>query len=160
MNRVVHLSAACLVATAVFVTVTRAAGDSPLIKAVKANDVQAARTLIKSGANVNAKGGDGSTPLLWAANNGSVELARALVGAKATVDTPNDFGVTPLLQASRVGDAAMVDYLLRAGALGRAAVNVAASVALCLASVALGHLAGAALNGGAVPIVQASIEED
>ena len=50
--------------------------------------------------------------------------------------------------------------LLRAGALGRAAVNVAASVALCLASVALGHLAGAALNGGAVPIIQASIEED
>jgi len=116
MTRVVHLSAACLLATAVFVTVTRAAGDSPLIKAVKANDVQAARTLIKSGANVNTKGGDGSTALLWAANNGSVELARALVGAKAAVDTPNDFGVTPLLQASRVGDAAMVDYLLRAGA--------------------------------------------
>ena len=50
--------------------------------------------------------------------------------------------------------------LLRAGALGRAAINVAASVALCLASVALGHLAGAALNGGAVPVVQASIEEE
>ena len=116
MTRVVHLSAACLLATAVFVTVTRANGDSPLIKAAKSNDLAAARTLIKSGANVNAKGGDGSTALLWAANNGSVEMARALVGAKATVDTPNDFGVTPLLQASRVGDAAMVDYLLRAGA--------------------------------------------
>ena len=50
--------------------------------------------------------------------------------------------------------------LLRAGALGRAAVNIAASVLLCLAAVALGHLAGAALNGGAVPVVQASIEDE
>ncbi len=50
--------------------------------------------------------------------------------------------------------------LIRAGALGRAAVNVSASVAFCLAAVALGHFAAAALNGGAVPVVQASIEED
>jgi fluoride exporter len=50
--------------------------------------------------------------------------------------------------------------LLRAGALGRAAFNVAGSVALCLAAVAIGHLAGAALNGGKVSVVQARIEED
>ncbi len=50
--------------------------------------------------------------------------------------------------------------LLRAGALGRAAFNVAGSVALCLAAVAIGHLAGAALNGGAVSVAQAAIEED
>ena len=116
MTRVVHVSVACLLATAVFVTVTRASGDTPLIKAVKANEVQTARTLIKQGTNVNARAGDGSTALLWAANNGSLELARALVAAKALVDAPNDFGVTPLLQASRVGDAAMVEFLLRSGA--------------------------------------------
>ena len=50
--------------------------------------------------------------------------------------------------------------LLRAGAVGRAALNVTASVLLCLGAVALGHVAGALLNGGAVPVVQASIEED
>ena len=50
--------------------------------------------------------------------------------------------------------------LLRAGAVGRAAVNVAASVLLCLAAVAAGHLAGAALNGGAVSAVQARMEEE
>ena len=50
--------------------------------------------------------------------------------------------------------------LLRAGAVGRAIVNVAASVLLCLGAVALGHVAGALLNGGAVPVVQASIEEE
>jgi ankyrin repeat protein len=116
MIRFVQLSVACLLATAVFVTVTRASSDTPLIKAVKANEVQAARALIKQGANVNARAGDGSTPLLWAANNGSVEIARALVAAKADINAANDFGVTPLLQASRVGDAAMVEFLLRSGA--------------------------------------------
>jgi ankyrin repeat protein len=116
MNRLVHLSVACLLATAVFVTVTRASGDSPLIKAAKANDAAGVRTLIKSGANVNARAGDGSTALLWAANNGSLEIARALIAAKAIVDAANDFGVTPLLQASRVGNAPMVELLLRSGA--------------------------------------------
>jgi ankyrin repeat protein len=100
----------------VFVAAAGAVGDGPLTKAVKANDVQAVRALVKSGADVNAKSGDGSTPLLWAANNGSVEIARILIASKAVVDTANDFGVTPLLQASRVGDSAMVDLLLRSGA--------------------------------------------
>ncbi len=40
--------------------------------------------------------------------------------------------------------------LLRAGATGRAALNVAASVAVCLLAAAAGHLLGARLNGGAV----------
>ncbi len=50
--------------------------------------------------------------------------------------------------------------LLRSGAPGRAAINVVASVVLCLVAVALGHYAGAALNGGATQIAQAQIEED
>ena len=49
--------------------------------------------------------------------------------------------------------------LLRAGAFGRAAVNVGGSILLCLVAVAIGHVAGGALNGGAVSIVQAEIEE-
>jgi ankyrin repeat protein len=114
--RAVQLSVACLLATAVFVTVTRAAGDAPLTKAVKAGDVQAVHALIKAGTDINVRSGDGSTPLLWAVSNSNVEVARALVAAKASVDTPNDFGVTPLLHASRIGDAAMVELLLRAGA--------------------------------------------
>ena len=116
MTRVVHLSVACLLATAVFVTVTRASGDSPLTKAVRAGDVQAVRALIKSGADVNAKSGDGSTPLLWAADRSAHDIASALIAAKAAVDAANDFGVTPLLHASRIGDAVMIDLLLRAGA--------------------------------------------
>jgi CrcB protein len=50
--------------------------------------------------------------------------------------------------------------LLRGGSLGRAAINIIASVVLCIGFVALGHALGARLNGGAVTITQASIEED
>jgi uncharacterized protein len=116
MVRVLKACAMTLLGAAVLVAVAGAAGDSALTKAVKANDAQVVRALVKSGADVNVKSGDGSTPLLWAAKNGSVEIARVLVANKATVDAANDFGVTPLLQASRVGDSAMVDLLLRSGA--------------------------------------------
>lgn len=50
--------------------------------------------------------------------------------------------------------------LLRAGAVGRAFVNVAASVALCVAAVAAGHLLAASVNGGERRIAQAQIEEE
>lgn len=50
--------------------------------------------------------------------------------------------------------------LMRRGATVRAAVNVAASVLLCVGAVALGHLVGAHFNGEAVHIVQTAVEED
>ena len=50
--------------------------------------------------------------------------------------------------------------LLREGAMLRAAVNVAASVALCVGAVAAGHAVAAQLNGGAERIAQVRIEEE
>jgi fluoride exporter len=50
--------------------------------------------------------------------------------------------------------------LLRAGALVRAAVNIGASVILCVAAVALGHLIAAQLNAGARQVAQVQIEEE
>ncbi|HXR43704.1 MAG TPA: ankyrin repeat domain-containing protein, partial [Pseudolysinimonas sp.] len=116
MARGVHAFVAFLFAGVVLATVAGASGDSALVKAVKAGDLQVVRSLVKSGTDVNAASGDGSTPLLWAAHGSSLEIARALIAAKATVDAANDFGVTPLLAASRSGDASMVELLLRAGA--------------------------------------------
>jgi ankyrin repeat protein len=116
MTRILQVSAACLLAAVVVVTVALAAGDSPLTQAVKAGDVQAVRVLITSGADVNVRSGDGSTPLLWAVHHATPEIARALTAAGAAVDAANDFGITPLLQASRTGNAAIVDLLLQAGA--------------------------------------------
>ena len=116
MTRVLKVSAACLLAAAVLVTIARAAGEGPLVAAIKGGDLQAVRALLRSGTDVNVRSGDGSTPLLWAVHGSNIEIARALIGAKATVDAANDYGITPLLHASRTGNAAMVELLLQAGA--------------------------------------------
>ncbi|MBV8848752.1 MAG: fluoride efflux transporter CrcB [Methylobacteriaceae bacterium] len=50
--------------------------------------------------------------------------------------------------------------LLRAGALGRALVNVITSAALCIGAVAAGHFLASHLNGGAAQIAQVAIEEE
>jgi len=50
--------------------------------------------------------------------------------------------------------------LLRGGAITRAAVNIVASVVLCVGAVAIGHLIGAPLNGGATKIAQIAIEDE
>lgn len=50
--------------------------------------------------------------------------------------------------------------LLRAGAVARAFTNVGVSVVLCLCAVAVGHVLAAQLNGGAVAVVQSTIEEE
>lgn len=50
--------------------------------------------------------------------------------------------------------------LLRSGAMLRAGINIAASVVLCVAAVAIGHAVAAQLNGGAAQIAQMAIEED
>ena len=49
--------------------------------------------------------------------------------------------------------------LLRAGATGRACLNIGLSVALCLGAVALGSAVGSGLNG-AKQVAQLQIEED
>jgi CrcB protein len=50
--------------------------------------------------------------------------------------------------------------LMRSGAMARAAVNVVASVALCLCAVAAGHFLAARLNGDRAAIAQIAIEEE
>ena len=62
MARGVHAFVAFLFAGVVLATVAGASGDSALVKAVKAGDLQVVRSLVKSGTDVNAASGDGSTP--------------------------------------------------------------------------------------------------
>lgn len=50
--------------------------------------------------------------------------------------------------------------LLRSGAVGRAAVNVVASVLLCVCATAVGHLLASSLNGSAQQVTQISAEEE
>ena len=50
--------------------------------------------------------------------------------------------------------------LLRGGAVVRAAVNIAASVILCILAVAAGYLVAAHFNGSATQVAQIAIEEE
>lgn len=50
--------------------------------------------------------------------------------------------------------------LLRAGASGRALVNIAVSVLLCLGAAAAGHMIAARLNGGATQVTQTTAESE
>ncbi len=50
--------------------------------------------------------------------------------------------------------------LIRSGAMIRAAINVVASVLLCVAAVAAGHAVAAHFNAGAQRIAQIDIEEE
>ena len=89
---------------------------SPLVDAVKQQDVAAVRSLLKAGADVNAPEGDGATALHWAVHAEQIELTRMLIAAGATVDVANDLGITPLYLASAAGNAAIVTLLLDRGA--------------------------------------------
>lgn len=50
--------------------------------------------------------------------------------------------------------------LMRSGAMARAGVNVALSVALCIAAVTIGHVVASRFNDGAIAVAQTALEEE
>lgn len=107
--------------------------EIPIVDAAKQQDVDALRTLVAEGVDVNARSGDGSTALLWAAYKNDLESVKVLVDAGADVRLGNDLGATPVWAASRNGSPEIASLLLGAGAdpdaalaLGEAALVTAA----------------------------------
>ena len=90
--------------------------DVRLVDAVRNQDRQRVRTLLRQHVDVNVRSEDGSTALLWAAYWDDIETADLLIRAGANANTSNDFRSTPLSSACTNGSAAMVDRLLNAGA--------------------------------------------
>ena len=93
-----------------------APSDLRLIQAVKKQDVESVRALLKQHVDVNAAQGDGTTALHWAADVDNLAIADLLIRAGARVNAANDLGATPLYLACRNRSATMVDRLLAAGA--------------------------------------------
>jgi ankyrin repeat protein len=93
-----------------------AAPDLRLVQAVKAQDKDAARALLKQHPNVNATEPDGATALHWAVHWEDLDLVDLLIKAGANVNLANDLGTTPLFMASSQGNAAIVTRLVGAGA--------------------------------------------
>lgn len=97
------------------------AGETALMHAAHGGHVAAVQVLIASGANVHAKSPHGWTALAKAAYNGEtgrgyVEVIEVLHEAGAALDERIFFGITPLMLAAGGGDAAVVEWLINAGA--------------------------------------------
>ena len=112
----VPLIATLAFAVLAYPVIAYAQADPAVIEAVKAGDLDAVRTLIADGANVNARYGDGVTALHWAAHQNALDTAILLIEAGAAVNAANDLGATPLWLAAMNGSARMVERLLEAGA--------------------------------------------
>ena len=92
--------------------------SSPVADAAMQGDLAAVRALLKEGADVNAARGDGMSALHWAAERGNGEMAGMLVYAGANVSSVTRIGqYTPLHVAARSASLAVVDQLLKAGAV-------------------------------------------
>jgi len=92
-------------------------GDAlTLIDAAQNNDIEAAYSLIREGADVTAVQADGATALHWAAHWNEIELANRLLQAGAEVNARNELGVAPIALACRNGSVAMASALLAGGA--------------------------------------------
>jgi cytohesin len=93
---------------------------TPLLAALYAKDLDAARALVAAGEDPTAADtryiGQGWTPLHFAAAAGDVELVRALLSAGAAVDARSVYGQTPLWWACNVGHQRAAEVLLAAGA--------------------------------------------
>lgn len=96
--------------------------DSMLSMAARYGQVEIIESLIKHGANVEAKDKRGRTALMSAVQSHNTEAIKALIAGGAKVDDRDEVEGTALFRASGpFGDVAVVDALLAAGA----EVNVA-----------------------------------
>jgi ankyrin repeat protein len=85
--------------------------------ASRTGKVDAVKSLLAHGAEVNAKEGvRGQTALMWAAAEDNAEVIRVLVERGADVQTRSNGGFTALLFAAREGRIAAAKTLLQAGA--------------------------------------------
>src|SRR5258706_15923598 len=85
-----------------------AAGEPPLIAAVRSGDAAVVRALVNAHADVNARQVDGATALHWAAHLDDLQIAALLIHAGARAGSADDTGTTPLYLACTNRSAAMV----------------------------------------------------
>ncbi len=97
--------------------VLAAPADTPVADAAMQGDIDAVRSLLREGMDVNAAQGDGMTALHWAAFTDNVDIARMLSYAGANMEAATRINaMTPLVLAARNGSGAMVAALVEGGA--------------------------------------------
>ena len=112
-----------------------AAPDAPVADAAMRGDIEAVRTLVRQGMDVNAAQGDGMSALHWAAMNGNTEIAELLISAGASPRSATRLGsYTALHLAAKGGHASVVKALIAAGADARAVTSTGGAAPLHLAA--------------------------
>ncbi|MYH08822.1 MAG: hypothetical protein F4143_01400 [Gemmatimonadales bacterium] len=102
--------------------------DAPVADAAMRGDLDAVRSLLVAGEDVNGALGDGMTALHWAAMKGRLDLAEVLIDAGADLEAGTRLGGhTPLHVASRAAHGLLVEALLKAGADADAATSTGAT---------------------------------
>lgn len=91
-------------------------GLMPLMVAATSNDTEIMKSLIRSGADVDAAAKDGSTALIMATKRGKLESALTLLEAGAHVDARDSNGWTALQWASTEGHVEIAKLLEEEGA--------------------------------------------
>ena len=126
--------------------------DAPVADAAMRGDLDAVRSLLAAGEDVNGALGDGMTALHWAAMKGRLDVAEVLLAAGADLEAGTRLGGhTPLHVASRAANAPLVEALLKAGADADAATSTGATALHFAASAASPEAVEALLRHGADP---------
>jgi ankyrin repeat protein len=129
---------------------TAAAADgTPLIAAIRAHDLDKARSLIAESAPVNALDAQSASALHWAAHTNDEDAVELLLEAGANPNLANRFGVTPLHEAATVGNADMLSAMLDAGGDPNAAFGAGETVLMTAARVGNADAVSALLMHGA-----------
>lgn len=98
------------------VNALNAAGESALMLAAIAGDLESSQRLLARGARLD---GPGWTPLHYAASGPNTRLVELLLARGATLEAEAPNGTTPLMLAAQTGPESTVELLLRQGADAR-----------------------------------------
>ncbi|MGA2880324.1 MAG: ankyrin repeat domain-containing protein [Bryobacteraceae bacterium] len=131
IERLLQCSLAALLSVACYAATS---GNTALVDAVKNQDAESVRALLKQHVDVNAPEADGTTALHWAAHYGDLDTVDALLAAGASATALNRYGATPLSEAVRIGGAPLIEKLLKAGADPNTLVTAQAETVLMKAS--------------------------
>jgi len=126
----------CGIASAADVNAPGPDGTTPLHWAAQNGDLEAAKKLLKAGANPDAANRYGVTPLSLAAENRDAAMGRLLLEAGADANHSSTAGETVLMTAARIGSPELVELLLKAGSNPNARGRAFGETALMLAAAA------------------------